>query len=358
VANDYPKSRAINGRRSRLGGAAVARGFTLVELLVVIAIIGILVALLLPAIQAAREAARRAQCTNNLKQMGIATLNYYDTNKQMPKLYSWIKPQEDCLTKDPAAPDHGFHIHLLPFMEYQAAYDAYNFNFQWRNINNKVARDTIVPEFICPTAPAVGERIAEYLPTNVLLQHRGAYLDYAVNGRVSPTAVRALTNDCTDAGVAKNRPDWQNFFTGVEEYKCYDRNGCPPEIIIPSGILRNQTGVTKLKHVTDGTSHTIMFSPDAGRPDKWEDGRKEEGAVVSGSRWADPDQEFWTHNICAGQNSMFNCNNDNEVYSFHVGGGLFCMGDGSVQFLADTLDIEVQVSFNTRAGEDTVESLD
>jgi prepilin-type N-terminal cleavage/methylation domain-containing protein len=334
------------------------RGFTLVELLVVIAIIGILVALLLPAIQAAREAARRAQCMNNLKQIGISALNYNDANMQMPKLYSWIKPQEDCLTKEPAIPDHGFFIHLLPFMEYQATYDAYNFDFMWRNPNNKVARDTIVPEFICPTAPPVGERIPEYPPNNVQLRHQGAYLDYAVNGRVSPSTVKLLTSNCTDTGVAKNRPDWSGFFTGVPEYKCYDPNGCPPELINPPGILKNQTGITKLKNVTDGTSHTIMYSPDAGRPDKWQDGKKTEGDIVSGSRWADPDQEFWTHNICAGQNSLINCNNDNEVYSFHVGGGLFGMGDGSVQFLADTLDIEVQLSFTTRAGEDFVDSLE
>ena len=328
-----------------------ARGFTLVELLVVIAIIGILVALLLPAVQAAREAARRAQCMNNLKQMTIASLNYHDSYKQLPRLYTWIQPQPP----NEGVPDHGFHIHLLPFMEYQATYDAYDFNYTWTNLRNKAARDTNIPEFVCPTAPAIGERSRE-VPSR---DPQGSYVDYAVNGRVSPTAVKLLTNNCTGTGTGvKNRPDWQNLFTGVPEYEDYDPNGCPPEII-PPGILRKQTGHTTLKLVTDGTSHTIMYSPDAGRPDKYQDGIKIEGITnVSGSRWASPDQEFWTHNVCAGTTSIMNCNNDNEIYSFHVGGGLFSFADGTVQFLTDSLDIEVQISFNTRAGEDFVESVD
>jgi prepilin-type N-terminal cleavage/methylation domain-containing protein len=364
VANDYPKSRAINGRRSRLGEAAVARGFTLVELpavstrkrsaftlvelLVVIAIIGILVALLLPAIQAAREAARRAQCTNNLKQMGIAALNYYDTNKKMPPLYGWLEPQD----ADEDEPNHGFHIYLLPFMEYQAVYDAYDFTVTWTHFKNKTARDANIPEFICPTAPSINQRNKEKPLPN--LNPQGSYADYAVNGRISPTAV------CLLNAVGVDRPDWSGFFTGMQEYEDYDTDHCPP------GLLAGQTGITRLKQITDGTSHTIMFSPDAGRPDYYEDGVLDPSYVDTdgtakdwmGSRWASPESEFWSHNLCAGSTSLFNCNNDNEVYSFHVGGGLFAMGDASVQFLADTMDTEVQVSFITRAGEDTVGSLD
>jgi hypothetical protein len=62
--------------------------------------------------------------------------------------------------------------------------------------------------------------------------------------------------------------------------------------------------------------------------------------------------------MCAGFNSMINCNNDNEVYSFHVGGGYFSFADGSIHFLADNLDLEVQISLNTRAGEDTVAGIE
>lgn len=340
---------------------SVQRGFTLVELLVVIAIIGILVAMLLPAVQAAREAARRAQCVNHLRQITIAALNYENAKKDFPRLYTWIKPQPPA----EGIPDHGFHIFLLPHMEYQAVYDKYDFNFIWSGFQNNLnASAAYIPEFICPTAPPPFDREIELPNTRDKNLTTRPYTDYAVNGRVSPRATRLLTNNCTTSGVVQNRPDWQNFFTGVPEYEDFDPVGCPPEIIKgPAGtdIIKKQTGRTTMKLCTDGVSHTIMFSPDAGRPDFWEDGAKvfeTPPRVTTGARWASPDTEFWTHNICAGTRSMFNCNNENEVYSFHVGGGNFSFADGSVHFLADSLDIDVQISLNTRAGHDTVTNVD
>ncbi len=325
---------------SRTSATTCLHGFTLVELLVVIAIIGILVALLLPAIQSAREAARRSQCTNNLKQITLAMLNYEEAKKVLPKLHTWIPPNDD-----PDYPDHGIHVYILPYMEYQGVYDAYDFTVRWSNAKNaKQAAATDIPEFICPSAPAIGERSIE----NKFRDTQGGFTDYAINGRVAPSTVCYFYK----AGLVKDRPDWSNLVTGDPEYSDFDTGGCTPGC--PAGPLKKQTGITKLKYTTDGLSHTIMWSPDAGRPDKYEDGRPIPSVTnVTGSRWASPDTEFWTHNICAGGNSMINCNNDNEVYSFHVGGGMFSFVDGSVHFLADTLDIEVQISLNTRAGEET-----
>src|ERR687898_633618 len=97
------------------------RGFTLVELLVVIAIIGILVALLLPAVQAAREAARRSQCVNNLKQIGIAIHNYHDAHKKLPPGSPLVGPNDD-----PQLPGMTWAGLILPYMEEGAIYDSFN----------------------------------------------------------------------------------------------------------------------------------------------------------------------------------------------------------------------------------------
>jgi prepilin-type N-terminal cleavage/methylation domain-containing protein len=320
------------------------RAFTLVELLVVIAIIGILVALLLPAIQAAREAARRSQCTNNLKQFTLATLNYENAKKDLPRLYTWIKQPQPAAESEA---DHSFIIYLLPYMEYQAVFDKYDFDYSWKSFQNNLnASAASIPELICPTAPSPNDREVEPGNRDRNLTTRPSS-DYTVNGRISPTRVCQIVS----SKVVKDRPDWAHLFTGVPEYDDFDQSGCTNGS--PPGLLKKQTGITKLNMVTDGLSHTIVFSPDAGRPDYWEDGMKRSG-TTSGARWASPDTEFWTHDICAGSGAMMNCNNSNEVYSFHVGGCFFSFADGSVHFVSDELDLEVQISLNTRAGEDSV----
>ena len=109
-------------------------GFTLVELLVVIAIIGILIALLLPAVQAAREAARRSQCTNNMKQLGVAIHNYHDTHKVFPPAgldYGWAGDANTSYSRAPSSsPVNRFNISgwvmVLPYLEQSALHDQYD----------------------------------------------------------------------------------------------------------------------------------------------------------------------------------------------------------------------------------------
>lgn len=138
-------------------GPAVPSGFTLVELLVVIAIIGILIALLLPAVQAAREAGRRASCSNNLKQLGLALHNYHDTQKTFPPLAIWGIPKPDG-SLPMYAHHHTWLTLILPYMEQTGTY--VNINFKLRAWGQPVV-GTVVSSLLCPSDMGLGTNPAD-----------------------------------------------------------------------------------------------------------------------------------------------------------------------------------------------------
>jgi prepilin-type N-terminal cleavage/methylation domain-containing protein len=138
------------------------RGFTLVELLVVIAIIGVLVALLLPAIQAAREAARRSQCTNNLRQLSLAMLNFESVNGGLPHLAKYFCNQgQNTLPDNPGCPngetngawwdDHGWYVPVMPFIEQNALKNVGNPKLSLSAPINRPARTAIISIHACPS---------------------------------------------------------------------------------------------------------------------------------------------------------------------------------------------------------------
>ncbi|MEQ8849953.1 DUF1559 domain-containing protein [Botrimarina sp.] len=130
------------------------RGFTLVELLVVIAIIGILVALLLPAVQAAREAARRMQCTNNLKQIGLGLHNYHDAMKAFPAGSVW-------LNNNNSGADfwENWAVSILPYLEEGTLQDAYNFNTFNSHADNRLVAQTPLAVMGCPSDEDAGQLV-------------------------------------------------------------------------------------------------------------------------------------------------------------------------------------------------------
>ena len=222
-------------------------GFTLVELLVVIAIIGILVALLLPAIQAAREAARRVQCTNNMKQLGLAILNFENSKKVFPLAYTPnytdAQLQGPCNgTLGKAAVSNNLAKHfvltfILPYLEQQALYDSIDLTKNFNNFlgNSKVFvfPGTDVPDFICPSAPGG-------------LRPGTSTTDYTVLVDI-----------------------------GEDDYCTYEASGAVKtkrslEYLYP--ILQDVP--MSPRKVTDGLSKSFMFFESAGRPDHYSKNRQ------------------------------------------------------------------------------------
>lgn len=174
------------------------RGFTLVELLVVIAIIGILVALLLPAVQSAREAARRMQCQNHLKQLGLALHNYHDTQLSFPPSIVFDPGQ------NPESSDNfraNWIINCLPYIEQQSLYDSFDMNQYISHANNRLARGTELAFMKCPSDPNTKVKFSGTSSGEGDNWARGCYAANGVNGRMNFTGEGSDWADLRKRGV-------------------------------------------------------------------------------------------------------------------------------------------------------------
>jgi len=291
------------------------RAFTLIEMLVVIAIIAILIGLLLPAVQKVRAAAARVKCQNNLKQIGLAALNYDSANGGLPPRCQVVDPYR------------GWGVIILPYLEQDNVYRIYDMTRSFYDPANGPAVAFPMPMFICPMNPQPG-RVVNLVDVNGnQTGTMGAEGDYFV-----PNSVDAFW-----------WPEPQ-------------RTNAADELEAPAMA---HTTNRPLAQITDGTSNTLLVSELAGRPDQWIKGmRQPSNANLRFPYWWGP---WASYNSCIyktwsddghtpGGFCTINCNNSWGIYSFHNSGVNALFVDGSVHFLREGLSRDVFAALITRAG--------
>lgn len=382
------------------------RAFTLIELLVVMTIIGILVALLLPAVQYAREAAKRIGCQNNMKQLALAFHNYEASNKHLP----FCKRVES----DGAA--RSWVVELLPYLEQGNIVSQLNYDLgqDWWRIHSEYIVDPADPDPDNPTMfipdPSGsdvpnGITVQKFLDVMMCpsspIQQRTQFKDDGEVGHKIGAAGDYFTPEGVHSNILAEIPSTLPLGSAVP--------GFPPgtvaaDNVVVSGVLQPfgagslPTWVTdisgdprvtivagrptfpRLAGVKDGTSNTILLGENAGREDVWRDrtmtpanaDRASDSCARSrGGAWATNDNSFaigqridW----CKGSGDLglydgeMKINSSNEwgflYYSFHDGGAQFAFADGSVRFLSDNIALWVLASLTTRASGEALSGSD
>jgi prepilin-type N-terminal cleavage/methylation domain-containing protein/prepilin-type processing-associated H-X9-DG protein len=345
-------------------------GFTLIELLVVIAIIGVLIALLLPAVQSAREAARRAQCTNNLKQIALASHNYESSHGSFPIGYRGLQlvypglPPCGQLTNPPASVPigHTAFVFILPYLEDGNQYNAYNIIRTYDSFSNVTGISTKVATYICPT-----DTQADPDPTGTISVTQGSY------------------------GCARGL--WETLaFNWATVATLPDPNGLYPQTCNqgPGDGMFSTEWSHKVASATDGLSNTLLFG-EMSRFRNEPAGSNFEfnliGGIWAGPPWSSPnptwpgDTRMTSGATCVPRlnappdmtGAVFQACFATALFppdwvpvpacrslgqfgfrSLHPGGANFAMADGSVRFVKETINLPTYRALATRAGGEAI----
>lgn len=267
-------------------------GFSLVELLVVISIVSVLVALLLPAVQASREASRKISCASRIRQLALGMHSFHSTHNNFPvgslgtryfqphdrRQISWI-------------------AHILPFVEEMQVWNQFDLDQAYDSAANGRAAGSILPILLCPTSAGTEART------------QATTGDRNNNGAWDPGDNLALT-------------DYGGMFGA----------GLPNQYEFMNGVLVYEQAISD-RHITDGLSQTILIGEDAGRP------------VTAQTEWANGQNIF-------DQTGPINRTRNNELWSDHPGGVHVALCDGAVAWLNETMDLSVLLAMCTRDNSD------
>ena len=368
------------------------RAFTLVELLVVIAIIGTLVGLLLPAVQAAREAANRSKCSNNLKQIGLAILNHESSKRTLPNSYR---------------PNNGtariaWMTRLLPFFEEGNLGNCWDFAQNWSSVTANTAAGFQIPNavlamtklqtFKCPTAPTDGAFDGDpdtgSTPSGYPTADIKAVVNAAGNGFATAGLFCATTDYSptifVDSRLANGGTISDNLADVAHNQAQGAQKSGPADGFMPKDY--NGTVKVRIADCIDGLSKTIAIAESAGRPYKWTRGKKADNASgafparrINGGGWCRPASDFafdgsspdgtlfggpnatGAINITNGESvetapykgSVYGTEGTGEPYAFHSAGANHCFGDASVRVLSSDITIRIYAALVTRAGGET-----
>ncbi|MDB5345151.1 MAG: xcpT 17 [Schlesneria sp.] len=297
-------------------------GFTLIELLVVIAIIAVLIALLLPAVQQARESARRTQCKNQLKQLGLALHNYVDSNRYCP--ISW---QTNGGWTETASISESWLFGILPYIDQGNLFTSADQKQLWSATVNQPITLKVMPMFLCPSD-------SSSKGTEVNLTNLTASTAFAVTGYKAVAGNNWAWGTFTHNHPSGRFPNQGDGLNNGNGWLCRNDNGNGPV-------------QTQLRDVTDGLTNTLFI------------GEALPGRCSHSAWW-------WFNHTTATCSIPLNYYEKNRTidrtdwpnnYSFaskHVGGGHFTMGDGSVRFISENIDINTYRNLASIDGVETV----